>query len=417
MIKSVVTCSNLYKAYRIPQKKLGFFSIFHRDIFHNNTVLEDINLDIKQGSIFGILGRNGSGKSTLLKLITGILQPTFGNISVEGKVSAILELGAGFNPYMSGRDNAQFLGKLNGLSGSEIPQWISEVENFADIGTHFDHEVKIYSSGMFVRLAFAVAICNNPDILVVDEALAVGDISFQEKCINKIKDFRRQGKTIIFVSHSTEVISNLCDYAILIENKKISCSGSPSYVVDRYLQSIYTMTIDKNRNLAPDKVIYSMKAEERIGYNRNEVIINNGGAEIIDCYISMSGNNINLISSGDSVELIIGVKFYDLIDSIIGFEIKTHQGISLYGITSWALKKHIAGDSKIGINYYKFKFIAPLNCGDYFIDCGVAKNNNTLSGEVLCVRRSVITFTVITELPEKYSGLVNLKATFQELDI
>jgi ABC-type polysaccharide/polyol phosphate transport system ATPase subunit len=236
---SIHQVSKKYKLFNSPQERVWealhpFKKKFHRDFW----ALKEVSLQIQKGQTLGIIGRNGSGKSTLLQLMAGVLKPTSGTIEVSGRISALLELGAGFNPEFTGRENIRFYGLLMGLSDVEIKNKIPEIETFADIGEFIDQPVKIYSSGMFVRLAFSAAIHVDPDILIIDEALAVGDAKFQHKCYQKFREFQEQGKTIIFVTHDMHAILKHCDHAFLMEAGSIVVSGKPSEVVHHYHELI-----------------------------------------------------------------------------------------------------------------------------------------------------------------------------------
>lgn len=220
---------------RLKEALHPFSKRYHREFW----ALQDISFEVPQGQTVGILGRNGSGKSTLLQILAGVMQPTSGSVAIKGRVSALLELGAGFNPEFTGRENSIFQAEVVGLSREEIDRKLSEIENFADIGAFFDQPTKVYSSGMFVRVAFAAAINVDPDILIIDEALAVGDAKFQNKCFQKLRDFREQGKTILLVTHAMETVTRLCDQAILLEHGRIVKMGSPNDVTNTYFDLLF----------------------------------------------------------------------------------------------------------------------------------------------------------------------------------
>lgn len=234
----VIKIEHLSKIYKIFDKPIDrvkeafhpFAKRYSKDFF----ALDDISLIIKKGETVGIIGKNGAGKSTLLKLITGVLTPTAGNIQVNGRVASLLELGAGFNPEMTGLENIFLSGTLLGLSKNEIKSLVPKILSFADIGDFIYQPVKMYSSGMFARLAFSVNINLKPEILIVDEALAVGDEFFQQKCIQKMKDMHKEGITIIFVSHSIAAIKALCDRCILLDKGRKTSDGMASKVCDLY---------------------------------------------------------------------------------------------------------------------------------------------------------------------------------------
>jgi ABC-type polysaccharide/polyol phosphate transport system ATPase subunit len=232
---SVQNLTKIYKLYDSPQDRLKealnpLRKKYHRDFY----ALKDVSFEIRRGETFGIIGQNGAGKSTLLKVITGVLTPSSGAVTVNGSISALLELGAGFNPQLTGIENIYFNGTLMGFSNSEIDAKLDEILSFADIGNFVHQPVKSYSSGMFVRLAFAVAVIVKPDILIVDEALSVGDIFFQQKCYAKMREILSAGTTCLFVAHDTQAIMNICNHAILLCNGKIDFMGNPEETVSRY---------------------------------------------------------------------------------------------------------------------------------------------------------------------------------------
>ncbi|MBF0318022.1 MAG: ABC transporter ATP-binding protein [Nitrospirae bacterium] len=239
-----IAVSNVSKKFRLfnsPKERLmealhPFKRKFHREFW----ALQDVSFEVPKGATVGIVGRNGSGKSTLLQVICSVLHPTSGSVAVNGRISALLELGAGFNPELTGRANVFLHGTVMGLSREEIKGRVPLIEDFADIGEFFDQPVKTYSSGMFVRLAFATAINVDPDVLIIDEALAVGDAKFQHKCFGKFLDFQREHKTILFVSHSTESIVKHCDYAVLLEKGRVIEKGQPRAITDYYLDLLFT---------------------------------------------------------------------------------------------------------------------------------------------------------------------------------
>lgn len=223
-----------FQTYANPINRLKELLFDDRDLSEKYTVLKNVNLKIPKGQTIGLIGENGSGKSTLLQLICGILKPSTGVVTVEGKISALLELGAGFNPEFTGRENVYMNGAIQGFTRAEMDIRMPIIEEFAEIGEFIDKPVKTYSSGMYVRLAFASAINVNPDILIVDEALAVGDLYFQLKCIEKIKEFKESGKTIIYVSHDTYSVKNICDYVVWIKDGIIKEQGDPIQIVPHF---------------------------------------------------------------------------------------------------------------------------------------------------------------------------------------
>jgi ABC-type polysaccharide/polyol phosphate transport system ATPase subunit len=217
-----------------------FAKIFHRNShFHLFEALKDISFEVKDGELLGIIGRNGSGKSTTLKLIAGVYRPTSGKISVSGKVSALIELGAGFHGDLTGRENIVINGLMLGLSRRQIRDCEQRIIDFAELGEFIDSPVKQYSSGMFMRLGFGIAVEVDPDILLIDEILSVGDEAFQRKCIERIEDFQRRGKTIVYVSHSMESVKKICTRAILLHEGHMIADGAPDEVFERYNEFLY----------------------------------------------------------------------------------------------------------------------------------------------------------------------------------
>lgn len=231
--------SKVYKLYETPIDRLKESlhpggKKYHHDFF----ALRDISFDVKKGETVGIIGKNGSGKSTLLKIITGVLTPTMGTMNVSGRISALLELGAGFNPEYSGLENVYLQGTMMGYSREDMRERVPEILKFADIGEFINQPVKVYSSGMFIRLAFSVAINVEPEILIVDEALAVGDMSFQAKCMTAFKRMQQKGVTVLFVSHDTASVKSLCSWAVWLENGVIKRIGNAGEIAEDYMRTI-----------------------------------------------------------------------------------------------------------------------------------------------------------------------------------
>lgn len=242
-----VIVDNISKTFRIYHHRADSLKekILARESYEEFWGLKDINLKIKKGETVGIIGANGSGKSTLLKLIAGILRPNAGRILIRGKIAALLELGAGFQGELTGRENIYLNGAILGLSKKEIDKKYDEIVAFSGLEDFIDNQVKNYSSGMYMRLGFAVAVNVEPDVLVVDEVLAVGDESFQEKCLDKIKSFRADGRTIIYVTHDLETVKQICENAVLLEKGQITARGKPNLVVSKYQASLLSEKGDK----------------------------------------------------------------------------------------------------------------------------------------------------------------------------
>ncbi len=237
-----IVVENVYKTFNVFLDKSNtikesLLSLFKRNQKEKRVVLDGVSLKIKKGECVALIGVNGSGKSTLLKLMTKIIYPNKGKVTTNGKLTSLLELGAGFHPDFSGRENIYFNASIFGLTKKEIDKRLDDIIEFSELGEHIDNPVRTYSSGMYMRLAFSVAINVDAEILLVDEILSVGDQHFQEKCLNKMKELRDEGKTMVFVTHSMYQVQELCDRAVWLHNGKIKEDGKPSDVVPKYLET------------------------------------------------------------------------------------------------------------------------------------------------------------------------------------
>lgn len=384
--------TKVYKLYDSSQDRLKeslhpLRKKYHRDFY----AVTNIDLEIKRGETVGIIGKNGSGKSTLLKIITGVITPTSGSVTVNGKVSALLELGAGFNPQLTGLENVYFNGTLMGYTKEEMDQKLDAILSFADIGNFLHQPVRSYSSGMFVRLAFAVAINVNPDLLIVDEALSVGDIRFQRKCFAKIDQFRDEGKTILFVSHGMETINTFCNRAVLLNEGVILEQGIPRHITrifqrmmlgedfkDPKLQGLLrgnptpTLTsrdragIDEassdasDGDLAPLRAIAAGKLENTDGTKK---------AEIIDFGIlDETGEKVTLLETGKPYTLFSRVLAYSDLPKIHhGFPIRNIQGLILFAINSHVQEVSLTPQKRGSIQESRVDITMWLAPGNYFL--------------------------------------------------
>jgi len=340
------------------------------------------------------VGRNGSGKSTLLQIICGILQPTRGHVEVGGRISALLELGAGFNPEFTGRENVYLNGAILGLSKEEIDACFDEIESFAGIGDFIDRPVKTYSSGMYVRLAFAVAINVHPDILIVDEALSVGDALFQAKCFAKFRQFQEQGVTILFVTHSMDLVTRYCGRAFLLEQGRLIREGAAKEVVDYYNRLLVeppeqahenasaSQTDDFSQALSPDerilqedKLLAHMKqSESTFQLNPDENRYGNGKAEIIEVgMFDGRGRPTQSLQQGESCAIRMKVKAHaDLHNPVFAFTIKDVKGFDLTGTNTFFHGIDTGLMSKGMVFGICFSQIMRLNSGSYLLSLGCA---------------------------------------------
>ncbi len=389
---TVVNVSKNYRIYSTPSDRLKELLIpgrqFHRDFW----ALRNISFAVNAGSTFGVVGENGSGKSTLLQIIAGTLQPTEGTVSLSGRVAALLELGAGFNPEFTGRDNVFLNGAIMGLSQQEIASKLPDIERFAEIGSFIDQPVKTYSSGMYVRLAFAVSIHVDPEILLVDESLSVGDVYFQQRCMRRIRQMKDQGKTILFVSHDMAAVKNLCDAALWLEHGQIMAAGEPEDVVSRYLAAM-TLRRDPCAGETPPSAVTApqIPADNDLTDSAAHSIPNidhrwgNRQAEIIGVQLLNSkGAACESIDHGESVLLRVSCRFNEAVNQPnLGFVMRNRLGEDITGIntSTEGLVLPVALPSQI----YTIDFhlqLPLLQPGNYFFSVAVA--NGTHEDYVIC---------------------------------
>ncbi len=398
-----IQVSNLSKCYQIydtPRDRLKQFILPRlqravgqqpRQYFREFWALKDVSFEVKKGETVGIIGRNGSGKSTLLQMICGTLSPTSGSITTHGRIAALLELGSGFNPEFTGRENVYMNASVLGLSKEEVDQRFDDIAAFADIGEFIEQPVKMYSSGMMVRLAFAVQAQVDPDILIVDEALAVGDAKFQAKCFERLKQLKEQGTSILLVTHASEQIVTHANQALLLNDGDVICYGEPRDVVNRYMDLLFgkeridcsdppspisseAIQSAQNNNLQlnfRDDVFASHK-----GYNQHEYRWGDGAATILDFHLSADNKPYpSVITSGQNIVLTVAIKFYELlVRPILGITIKTKEGVTVYGANSETLEtdeiKKLGGKGTAALA--EAKFVCRLAPGDYFVSLGIA---------------------------------------------
>lgn len=350
---SLLSVRNLGKAFRTYSSEWKrFASWFGMPITPcgEHWVLRDINFEIQTGEAIGIIGQNGAGKSTLLKMITGTLQPTEGEIQINGRIAAILELGMGFNPELTGRQNVYHSAGLMGFTAEQIHQAMPDVEAFAEIGNYFDEPMRTYSSGMQMRVAFSVVTASRPEILIIDEALSVGDAYFQHKSFSRIREFQDKGTTLLIVSHDKSSIQALCNRAILLENGTIIKDGNPEEVFDFYNATI----AEKESSKIDVKQLDNGKIQTTSGTGEARV-------EDIALYNS-KGEAAKVVGVGDQVELRVNVKVNKSIDTLIlGFGIKDRLGQLMYG-TNTEHTKQVISHLKSG-DHYTFKIAFPANFG------------------------------------------------------
>ena len=359
--KDIAICvdnvTKIYKLYDKPSDRLKeALGLSRKKLHKEHYALRDINMSIFQGETVGIIGTNGSGKSTILKIITGVLNPTKGNLSVNGRISALLELGAGFNMEYNGIENIYLNGTMMGFSKQEIDEKLQDILDFADIGDYVYQPCKTYSSGMFVRLAFAVAINIEPEILIVDEALSVGDVFFQAKCYHKFDEFKKMGKTILFVSHDLSSIAKYCDRVVLLNKGRVLGEGSPKEMIDAYKQVLvgqYEIPDEEDSLLEDEKIMeLAAKNADAAGINPDALEYGTKAAEISNYYVTdAKGRKTTAIIKGEPFTIHYRVKFnQDIPAPIFAFTVKNIRGTEITGTNSMFekafLKSVKAGEEK-----------------------------------------------------------------------
>lgn len=351
--------------------------------------LRGVDLQVRRGQTVGIVGRNGSGKSTLLQMIAGTLTPTEGTIRVEGRIAALLELGSGFNPDFTGRENVFLNGAILGLERAEVEARLDDILAFADIGEFIDQPIRNYSSGMVVRLAFAVQAQVQPQLLIVDEALAVGDARFQAKCFARLKQLKADGVSILLVSHSADQIVQHCDHALLLDGGRLLQEGKPKHVVNRYYDLLFgkddpgaaQARPGERRRLAQAAPFSGGEGayEARPNYNPYEYRWGDGAARIVDFDLRSDDEAYpTVLESGTRVRLALRIAFErEVVRPILGFFVKTKEGVSVYASnTEYKPMPALAGAGAAGsIVDVSTSFDCNLADGDYFISVGIASRN------------------------------------------
>ena len=377
---AVENVSKIYKLYDRPRDRMfEALGLSKQKKYHEKYALSDVSFHVKKGECVGIIGTNGSGKSTILKIITGVLNQTSGNVSVKGRISALLELGAGFNMEYTGLENIYLNGTMNGFSEEEIDAKLQDILDFADIGDYVKQPCKTYSSGMFVRLAFSVGINIEPEILIVDEALSVGDVFFQAKCYHKFEEFKQMGKTIIFVSHDLSSIAKYCDRVILLDQGVKLGEGGPKEMIDdfkRVLVGQYQTPEEKaeSKSLLEDEEIQeAIRKKEKKLEDTKTLEYGTKQAVIEEIYLTDdNGTKSNAIIKGMNFGIHMRVRFQDDIPApIFAFTVKNVKGTEITG-TNTMFEKAFLEPVKAGtVKEITFKQRMTLQGGDYLMSFGV----------------------------------------------
>lgn len=382
---SSITVENISKNYRIypgPSARLKELIFRGRNFHQDFWALKNISFNVEKGSTFAIIGENGSGKSTLLQIIAGTLTATEGKVGLNGRLAALLELGAGFNPEFTGRENVFLNGAILGLTRKDVLKKLPEIERFSEIGEFIDQPVKTYSSGMYVRLAFAISINVDPEILLVDESLSVGDIYFQQRCVHKIRQMKEEGKTILFVSHDLAAVKNLCESAVWLENGVIRDQGAADEVSAHYLAAI-TLKKDpytKKKSSKLSKVVVNLDKKEPVDLTVQTVPNvderwGNGDARILGIKLfDEEGKDPQSLYHGDSVTIRVSVQFNQVVERpIIGIIMRNRLGEEISGINTSLQNIALPPSTPDQIYTIDFHLCLPiLQPGNYYLTPAIA---------------------------------------------
>ncbi len=357
--------NKVYKLYDKPSDRFKEALRLTKKQYREHYALRDVNMTIRQGETVGIIGTNGSGKSTILKIITGVLSPTSGQVEVNGRISALLELGAGFDAEYNGIENVYLNGTMIGFSEEEIEKKLPEILEFADIGDYVYQPVKTYSSGMFVRLAFAVAINIDPEILIVDEALSVGDVFFQAKCYRKFEEFKKKGKTIVFVSHDLSSVSKYCDRVYLLNQGVLLGEGTPKKMIDAYKQVLVGQYEER------DDSKHASGGEA--GQNPELLEYGTHQAEILEVYLTDErGIRANAIMKGTTFSIHMRVAFHEHIPApIFAYSVKNIIGVEITGTNTMVEKAYLDSGEPGQVKEITFTQEMNLQGGEYLLSLGL----------------------------------------------
>ena len=401
MILSVQNICKTYLDYESNFKRFASWFSKNKEEKNVKTVLKDVSFDVGAGEVVGLIGQNGAGKSTLLKIISHTLKPSSGRVTSSAKISSILELGMGFHGDLTGRQNAYQSCSLMGYSKEQIDEIIAYIEDFAEIGEYFDYPVRIYSSGMQMRLAFSVVTANRPDILIIDEALSVGDVYFQHKSFDKIKEFKSLGTTLIIVSHDSGAIKSICDRVILLEKGQILKDGEPEAVLD-----YYNALISKKQDVQISQIALENGKTATISGNKKACIKN---VEILDA----AGKKIQNLEVGKKIKLKVTVQANENLPSLVlGYQIKNRFSQVVYGTNTYHLKQALKNLKK-GEEYdFSFEFDANLGVGSFSVTLALHDSDNHLQNNYEW-RDNAIIFNVVNFSKLDFVGLAYLEPSLE----
>jgi lipopolysaccharide transport system ATP-binding protein len=400
--------NKLYQLYDRPEDRLKqFVWRGRRKYFRDFSALHNVSFDMQKGHTVGIIGRNGSGKSTLLQIIAGTLTPTSGSVEVKGRVAALLELGSGFSPDFTGRENVLLNAAVLGLTPEEISERFDDIVRFAQIGDFLDQPVKTYSTGMMMRLAFSVAVCVEPDVLIVDEALSVGDAAFQIKCIQRIEELSKSGVTIIFVSHGLGTVKSMCDQVIYLRNGCVREIGNPGHVIETYMMDLREDQRIEAGSAAEIRRKQSLLSDQAIAFGTDQ-------GRITDVSFVENDAVSTVVSPGDSIHVRVGVEFDSMTKNPdVALLIQNSRSLTLSG-TTVGLTVGVA-ESGLLKRTVEFSFRADFSPGQWFLTLVLRERLDAVT--IIPVDKQVAALSIeVSDLPEReHVGFVDMHITSREV--
>ena len=418
----------LYHSYAKPHHRL-LQMLGHKSYAKEFWALRDFDLEVWPGETIGIIGKNGSGKSTLLQIICGLITPTVGELEVNARVAGLLELGAGFNPEFTGLENVYLKAGLLGMGKTEVDAQLDSILAFAEIGDFVNQPVKTYSSGMFVRLAFAVAVAVRPDVLVVDEALAVGDAYFQRKCHRRIQELQEAGSTLLLVTHSTDAVERMCSRGVVINAGSKIYDGPVRGAVSDYLKLIFGAHVAKPESKAlaakvvgesADQAVAAMLAagsvdvlHQRAGYNRDEIRVGNGKAVVADMHI-VGQTGVPMLEPGQVAEILVKYVFHaDVSRAIFGMQIRTPEGELVYSTNTFLEGGDVSRYNEGDVIVVRWKFNVHLIPRQYLLMFGVSQFDELGQETIAIDRRADVMVLAVIGDTGAAQGVANLQAKFE----
>jgi lipopolysaccharide transport system ATP-binding protein len=443
---SVRSITKRYEIYANPQDRLKQMVLprlqaltgrARKSYFREFWAISEVGFDVRRGEAVGIIGRNGSGKSTLLQIICGTLEPTTGAVKSHGRVAALLELGAGFNPEFTGRENIFLSGLVYGISEEALKARYQEIVDFAEIGEHIEQPVKTYSSGMYVRLAFAVAAFCDPEILIVDEALSVGDVYFQRKCFKRINELREAGCTLLFVTHSIDTLLQLCDRGVVLDRGRMVFDGPVKPAVAEYLRRVFgthkgaMQVVDSQ--LAGGEMVGSVAGESdrayffalgahdlfvrRPGYNRDEVRLGDGSAHVLDFLVEGQRDVSPIVQGRERFCLLVRYVIGETADRLIfGMQVRTGEGTVVYSANTFTVHGKLYSYPVGAVVLVEFDLRVSLLPGQYFMTIGVSQYDER-GVEIRAMDRRIdaILLTVVGGM-QHTNGLADMELDVRVMD-